>query len=129
MATDGTTALFLAAQDGSLKSLKYLHSVGGRSNTKTRDGVLPIHGAAQNGHLDCVMYLVRNIEGWWAGECKCEPPPLQPHHCTAGHSLTSLVYVVISTLQGCTWLAVFVIYSQLPLLKADTFRTSSDCPP
>lgn len=67
VATDGTTPLYLATQDGNLDCLKYLHSVGGKCDGKARDGMLPIHGAAQNGHLDCVGYLVRctckNVSG------------------------------------------------------------------
>ena len=58
-ATDGTTPLYLATQDGNLDCLKYLHSVGGKCDARARDGMLPIHAAAQNGHLDCVGYLVR----------------------------------------------------------------------
>ena len=59
VATDGTTPLYLASQDGNLDCLKYLHSVDGKCDARARDGMLPIHGAAQNGHLDCVGYLVR----------------------------------------------------------------------
>lgn len=58
-ATDGTTPLYLATQDGNLDCLRYLHSVGGKCDAKARDGMLPIHAAAQNGHLDSVGYLVR----------------------------------------------------------------------
>ena len=59
VATDGTTPLYLASQDGNLDCLNYLHSVDGKCDARARDGMLPIHGAAQNGHLDCVGYLVR----------------------------------------------------------------------
>ena len=59
VATDGTTPLYLASQDGNLDCLKYLHSVDGKCDARARDGMLPVHGAAQNGHLDCVGYLVR----------------------------------------------------------------------
>ena len=58
-ATDGTTPLYLATQDGNLDCLKYLHSVGGKCDARARDGMLPVHAAAQNGHLDCVGYLVK----------------------------------------------------------------------
>ena len=57
-ATDGTTPVYLASQDGNLECLKYLHSVGGKCDARARDGMLPVHGAAQNGHLDCIAYLV-----------------------------------------------------------------------
>ena len=60
VATDGTTPLYLATQDGNLDCVKYLHSVGGRCDAKARDGMLPIHAAAQNGQLDCLGYLVKN---------------------------------------------------------------------
>lgn len=57
-ATDGTTPVYLASQDGNLECLKYLHSVGGKCDARARDGMLPVHGAAQNGHLECIAYLV-----------------------------------------------------------------------
>ena len=57
-ATDGTTPVYLASQDGNLECLKYLHNVGGKCDARARDGMLPVHGAAQNGHLDCIAYLV-----------------------------------------------------------------------
>lgn len=62
VATDGTTPLYLASQDGNLDCVKYLHSVDGKCNARARDGMLPIHAAAQNGHLDCIGYLVRKRE-------------------------------------------------------------------
>lgn len=58
VATDGTTPLYLASQDGNLDCVKYLHSVDGKCNARARDGMLPIHAAAQNGHLDCIGYLM-----------------------------------------------------------------------
>lgn len=69
VATDGTTPLYLASQDGNLDCLKYLQSVDGKCDARARDGMLPIHGAAQNGHLDCVGYLVRK---------QCQPYPQWP---------------------------------------------------
>ena len=62
-AVDGTTPIYVAAQDGSFECLKYLQQVGGKCHLKSRDGMLPIHAAAQNGHLDCVGFLV--------GVCVC----------------------------------------------------------
>ncbi|XP_048580974.1 poly [ADP-ribose] polymerase tankyrase isoform X2 [Nematostella vectensis] len=56
-ATDGTTPLYLAAQDGNFDCLKFLHGVGAKCNITSRDGMHPIHAAAQNGHLDCLGYL------------------------------------------------------------------------
>ena len=59
VATDGTTPLYLASQEGNLDCVKYLYSIDCKCNARARDGMLPIHAAAQNGHLDCLGYLVR----------------------------------------------------------------------
>ncbi|KAK3701363.1 hypothetical protein QZH41_008741, partial [Actinostola sp. cb2023] len=59
-ATDGTTPIFLATQNGHFPCLKYLHTVGAKCDLRSRDGMHLIHAAAQNGHLDCIGYLVVN---------------------------------------------------------------------
>ena len=57
---DGSTALFWAACCGHVMTCDWLIRHGARVNLANyKSGSLPLHGAADRGHSDCVRLLIR----------------------------------------------------------------------
>lgn len=54
------TALYIAAQSGNLKAVRYLIENGANLNQVNKLGETPLWVAARNGHLEIVQYLLQN---------------------------------------------------------------------
>ena len=58
---DGTTPLFVAAQQGHLEVVRFLVESGAdKDQGTTHDGTTPLFIAAQHGHLEVVRFLVES---------------------------------------------------------------------